>query len=197
MTMVTANEVVLEGVVREAPVWSHENRSTAFYRFFLAVPRLSGKADILPILVTDLQKELIKVGEFLQIRGELRSFNNRSGIGNKLVLTVFAREVLPPEGRPCNRIHLTGCLCKAPVFRRTPLGRCISDLMLAVPRRYGRADYLPLIAWGQLAIHLRSAQVGDTLALTGRFQSRCYQKVTDSGCEDRVAYEVSVMELDP
>lgn len=195
MTMQSYNEVVLEGLVQDAPTWSHENHGTAFYRFFLEVDRLSGQADVLPILVTDGQKSMIEPGESVRIRGELRSFNNRSGVGNRLVLTVYAREILPPEGKPYNKIRLSGSLCKPPVFRRTPLGRSICDLMLAVPRRYGRADYLPVIAWGQLAVQLRSSQVGDGLDLVGRFQSRAYQKVTEEGTQDRVAYEVSVMEL--
>lgn len=195
MTMDFYNEVVLEGLAQAAPVWSHENHGTAFYRFFLEVDRLSGQADILPILVTDQQRALVRPGEMVRLRGELRSFNNRSGVGNRLVLTVFARELLEPEGKSYNEVHLGGSLCKPPVFRRTPLGRSICDLMLAVPRHYGRADYLPVITWGQLALRLRDAQVGDPLQLVGRFQSRNYQKVTEEGTQNRVAYEVSVMEL--
>ena len=195
MTMEVQNEVVLEGIVREVPVWSHENHGTAFYRFFLEVGRLSGQSDVLPILVTENQCPLVKTGETLRVRGELRSFNNRSGVGNRLVLTVYARELLPPEGESHNTIRLTGVLCKVPTFRRTPLGRSICDMMLAVPRRYGRADYIPLIAWGQLAVQLRTLSVGDSLSLLGRFQSRVYQKVLDTTVEERVAYEVSVMEL--
>ena len=123
------------------------------------------------------------------------TFNNRSGVGNKLVLTMFVQEIQPPQNHPCNEITLTGSLCKEPVFRRTPLGRSICDLMLAVPRRYGRADYLPIIAWGQLAMRSKQLQVGDEVTLEGRVQSRTYQKATPSGVQDRIAYEVSMMRL--
>ena len=127
--------------------------------------------------------------------GEVRSFNNRSGVGSRLVITVLAREIRPGLGEPCNHIALAGTLCKPPILRRTPLGRQICDLMLAVPRRYGRADYLPVIAWGQLAVRSGALAVGDPLALEGRVQSRIYHKVTDQGTEARVAYEVSIMRL--
>ena len=131
----------------------------------------------------------------LRVRGHLRSFNNRSGVGNRLVLTIYAQEITPGLGEPCNQITLSGALCKPPVFRRTPLGRSICDLMLASARRYGRADYLPVIAWGQLAVQVSRLQVGDSLALEGRVQSRTYRKITDTGSEERVAYEVSMMHL--
>lgn len=194
--MDVTNEVELEGLALGAPVWSHENHGTAFYRFFLEVHRLSGQADILPVLVTEGQQHCIRSGIRVRVRGDLRSFNNRSGVGSRLVLTLFARELPPPVGEDCNEIRLRGVLCKTPTFRRTPLGRSICDLMLAVPRRYGRSDYLPAIAWGQLAVQLRSRTVGDEVQLTGRFQSRTYQKVLDGAVEERVAYEVSVMELE-
>ena len=191
----TRNEVLLEGQVLEAPALSHENHSTRFYRFSLQVPRLSGQVDTLPVLVPESQLSQAAAGADLRVQGQLRSFNNRSGVGSRLVLTVYAQHLSPGQGEPCNRVCLSGTLCKPPVFRRTPLGRSICDLMLAVQRRYGRADYLPVIAWGQLAVQAGRLQVGDTLALEGRFQSRTYHKVTDLGAEERVAYEVSVMHL--
>ena len=116
-------------------------------------------------------------------------------MGNKLVLTIYALEILPALNTYCNEILLSGSLCKAPIFRRTPLGRSICDLMLAVPRRYGRADYLPVIAWGQLAMQARDLRIGDPIRLEGRVQSRVYQKVTEVGVEERTAYEVSMMHL--
>ena len=125
----------------------------------------------------------------------MRSFNNRSGVGSRLVLTVYGQVLTLGLGEPCNHIILAGSLCKAPIFRRTPLGRSICDLMLAVPRRYGRADYLPVIAWGQLAVQVSALQVGAFVALEGRVQSRTYHKVTAGGTEERVAYEVSMMHL--
>ena len=186
MTTQTRNEVLLEGIALEAPALSHENHGTRFYRFPLQVPRLSGTPDTLPVRLEDP----------LRVRGQLRSFNNRSGVGNRLVLTVYAQAMEPGSGEPCNRILLSGALCKPPIFRRTPLGRSICDLMLAVSRRYGRADYLPVIAWGQLAVQAARLQVGDTLSLEGRVQSRTYRKVLEDGtAQERVAYEVSAMHL--
>jgi primosomal replication protein N len=195
MTIRPRNEVLLEGTALAAPEWSHENHGARFYRFFLQVPRLSGVPDTLPVLLTEDLTPQVVPGAPLRLQGQLRSFNNRSGVGNKLVLTVYVQELQPGLGEAHNQILLAGSLCKMPIFRRTPLGRSICDLMLAVPRRYGRADYLPVIAWGQLAAEAGRLQVGDDLALEGRVQSRTYHKVTDSGTQERVAYEVSMMHL--
>ena len=195
MSNETRNEVLLEGLVLETPALSHENHGTRFYRFPLQVPRLSGQVDILPVLLPGPALSQVNAGETLRIQGQLRSFNNRSCVGSRLVLTVYAQEITPGEDETVNQILLSGTLCKPPIFRRTPLGRSICDLMLACPRRYGRADYLPVIAWGQLAVRAGRLQVGDALALEGRVQSRTYHKTTDQGTEERVAYEVSMMHL--
>ena len=196
MTTQTRNEVLLEGTALEAPVLSHENHGTRFYRFPLEVPRLSGTPDTLPVLLPEPLLDIVQTAAPLRVQGQLRSFNNRSGVGNRLVLTVYAQAIQPGTGEPCNRILLSGALCKPPIFRRTPLGRSICDLMLAVSRRYGRADYLPVIAWGQLAVRAARLQVGDPLSLEGRVQSRAYRKVLEDGSiQDRVAYEVSAMHL--
>ena len=195
MTTQTRNEVLLEGIALEAPALSHENHGTRFYRFPLQVPRLSGTPDTLPVLVPEALLTAVRLEDPLRVRGQLRSFNNRSGVGNRLVLTVYAQAMEPGSGEPCNRILLSGALCKPPIFRRTPLGRSICDLILAVPRSYGRADYLPVIAWGQAASQVSGLAVGDPLSLEGRVQSRIYRKMTEIGPEERVAYEVSVMRL--
>ena len=196
MTTQTRNEVLLEGTALEAPVLSHENHGTRFYRFPLEVPRLSGTPDTLPVLLPEPLLDTVHTEAPLRVQGQLRSFNNRSGVGNRLVLTVYAQAIQPGTGEPCNRILLSGALCKPPIFRRTPLGGSICDLMLAVSRRYGRADYLPVIAWGQLAVRAARLQVGDPLSLEGRVQSRAYRKVLEDGSiQDRVAYEVSAMHL--
>ena len=196
MTTQTRNEVLLEGTALEAPVLSHENHGTRFYRFPLEVPRLSGTPDTLPVLLPEPLLDTVQTEAPLRVQGQLRSFNNRSGVGNRLVLTVYAQAIQPGTGEPCNHILLSGALCKPPIFRRTPLGRSICDLMLAVSRRYGRADYLPVIAWGQLAVRAARLQVGDPLSLEGRVQSRAYRKVLEDGSiQDRVAYEVSAMHL--
>ena len=194
--MTTKNEVLLEGTVLGEPEWSHENHGTQFFRIFLQVPRLSGQVDLLPVLLPGALVVQAVPGRILRVRGQLRSFNNRSGVGSRLVLTVYAQELQPGLDEPCNQITLLGALCKPPVFRRTPLGRSICDLMLAAPRRYGRADYLPVIAWGQLAVRASRLEVGASVALEGRVQSRTYHKVTESGqTEERVAYEVSMMRM--
>ena len=194
--MTTKNEVLLEGLTLGEPEWSHENHGTQFYRVYLQVPRLSGQVDVLPVLLPGALAAQTAADRLLRVRGQLRSFNNRSGVGSRLVLTVYAQELQPGLDEPQNQIALSGALCKPPVFRRTPLGRSICDLMLAVPRRYGRADYLPVIAWGQLAVRTGRLQVGDELSLQGRVQSRTYRKVLESGQEEeRTAYEVSVMRL--
>ncbi len=137
MTTQIRNEVLLEGVALETPSLSHENHSTRFYRFPLQVPRLSGQVDTLPILLPESMLPQVTEGGNLRVQGQLRSFNNRSGVGSRLVLTVYARSISPGLDEPCNQITLSGTLCKPPVFRRTPLGRSICDLMLAAPRRYG------------------------------------------------------------
>lgn len=196
MTTLTKNDVLLEGTPLAAPEWSHENHGTQFYRLLLQVPRLSGTPDTLPLLLPEILTDQVTAGKSLHVRGQLRSFNNRSGVGNKLVLTVYVQDIQPDQNAPCNQITLSGALCKPPIFRRTPLGRSICDLMLAVPRHYGRADYLPVIAWGQLAVRTSQLQVGDSLSLEGRVQSRAYHKVTADGTtQERVAYEVSMMHL--
>ena len=194
--MTTRNEVLLEGLVQGEPEWSHENHGTQFYRAYLEVPRLSGQTDLLPLLAPESLADQIRDGVPLRVQGQLRSFNNRSGVGSRLVLAVFLQSLEPCRNEPCNQITLHGSLCKPPIFRKTPLGRSICDLMLAVPRRYGRADYLPVIAWGQLAVRTGRLQVGDPLDLQGRVQSRTYHKVLASGeAEERTAYEVSIMRL--
>ncbi len=135
-------------------------------------------------------------GRRLAVDGQLRSFNNKSGCGSRLVISVFAQFLAPDlEEEDQNRILLRGVICKPPVLRRTPLGRCISDMMLAVNRRYGRADYLPCIAWGQVAMITGSMLVGESLSLEGRVQSRAYTKVVEGCAQERVAFEVSIMHL--
>ena len=191
------NTVVLCGTAQGEPAFSHENHGERFYRFPLAVRRLSGQQDCLWVLVTAGQvKNLTGLqGRRMKVEGQLRSFNNKSGQGSKLVISVLARTIAETLEEDRNCVHLTGALCKPPVLRRTPLGRCICDVMLAVNRRYGRADYLPCIAWGQVAVGGGRMQVGDTLALEGRLQSRQYPEVLEDTSEIRTAFEVSIMQL--
>ena len=187
------NQVELWGVPESSPVLSHENHGQTFYQFPLLVPRLSGQTDRLPVLLPMSLRDQVQADAPLRLSGQLRSFNNKSGQGNRLVITVFAQSISPGDEETRNEIQLTGVICKAPVLRRTPLGRNICDIMLAVGRHYGRADYLPVITWGQLALRAGAMQVGDPLALEGRGQSRNHTKLIDGGPPERKAYEGSVM----
>lgn len=191
------NYVELWGIADAAPEFSHENHGEQFYRLPLCVERLSGRMDTLSVLASASLLAPLEVSQGTPLRavGQLRSFNNRSGHGSRLVISAFAQSLEIGDGSHFNRILLAGTLCKQPTLRRTPLGRSICDLLLAVNRRYGRADYLPCIAWGQVAARVAALSVGDNLALEGRVQSRGYLKQTPSGAEERIAYEVSVMQL--
>lgn len=193
------NKIFLRGRLAAPPAPSHVNHGIPYLTFPLTVRRLSGAEDRLNVVASQEQLDQLpplEAGDPLAVWGEVRTFNNRSGVGSRLVLTVYAQELQPGLDEPQNQIALSGALCKPPVFRRTPLGRSICDLMLAVPRRYGRADYLPVIAWGQLAAKASRLRVGDSLALEGRVQSRTYHKALESGeTEERTAYEVSMMRL--
>ncbi len=194
---VSQNHVELWGAAAAEPVYSHENHGQKFFKFPLRVERLSGQADV-PVVVAGenmLRQFPVTQGRPLRVTGQLRSFNNRSGQGSRLVITVLAQELAEGDGSSFNRILLSGVLCKQPYLRRTPLGRSICDVILAVNRHYGRADYLPCIAWGQVASTVSRMEVGDRLALEGRVQSRAYTKMLDTGPEERIAFEVSIMQL--
>jgi len=192
------NQILLRGQVAQAPVFSHESHSTRFWTFPLSVPRLSGVADTLNLLVREELVQGLSAGDRISVNGTVRSFNNRSGSGSRLVITVLVHTLSPWEGPPENALTLSGTLCKPPIFRRTPLGREISDLMLAVPRRYGRAtDFLPCIAWGSLAAQTAQFTVGSPLCLEGRLQSRTYTKLIDAHPVEKVAYEISILSLLP
>ena len=193
------NSVLLRGTAQCEGVFSHENHGKRFYRFLLSVNRLSQQQDCLWVLATEEQLSPLQPLRCrrLQVEGQLRSFNNKSGQGSKLVISVLAQDLRPTAEEDCNCIRLCGVICKPPVLRRTPLGRCISDVMLAVNRRYGRADYLPCIAWGQVAMAVGRMGVGETVCLEGRVQSRQYTKVLGECSEVRTAFEVSIMRLLP
>lgn len=192
------NAGVFSGTVLAEPEFSHENHGEDYFRFPLRILRLSGAEDVVPVVVSRSQLEFrpIHPQDRLTVEGEIRSFNNRSGVGSRLVLTVFARYVRPQEGEDENSVRLAGVLCRAPVYRRTPLGREICDLTLAVNRRYGRADYLPCIAWGAVARTCAGLPVGARLRLEGRFQSRVYAKTLEDQVVHKTAYEVSIMALE-
>jgi len=192
------NRISLHGKLGAAPVPSHVNHGVEFYMFPLVVARLSGVEDRINIVIAESllgQRELLVPGREVTIGGEVRTFNNRAGAGSRLVISVFAREMKLEQREDENRLELSGTLCKPPVLRSTPLGRTICDMILAVNRRYGRADYLPCIAWGSLAHRCGCLGVGDQIQISGRLQSRLYTKALEEGLEERTAFEVSIMSL--
>lgn len=193
VTVKNRNQVELCGTVEQPPIRSHENHGEVFFRFPLSVPRLSGQTDHLQVLVPEALAEQVLPGRPLQISGQLRSYNNKSGQGSRLVISTFAQTLTHDAGEPLNRIFLSGVLCKQPALRRTPLGREICDMILAVNRRYGRADYLPCIAWGAVAQQVSLLHTGARLTAEGRVQSRVYSKTENGVTTDRTAYEVSIM----
>ena len=192
------NHIKLCGSLAAPPVYSHSARGRIFYTFPLEVRRLSGSTDTVNIVLGSEQLkdlELSSCGK-LCVEGQLRTWNNRRGDGAKLVITVLARELYFCDGPDENIVRLSGTLCKAPNLRITPMGRDICDLMLAVNRHYGRSDYLPCICWGIKARQAANWQVGTSLRLEGRLQSRNYIKLTEEGALQRVAFEVSVTEIE-
>lgn len=194
-----ANQAELCGTAAADPRHSHDSRGIRFFTFPLETCRLSGTCDTLNVILREsmLEPGLIHSGGRVRVIGELRSFNNRSGVGNRLVLTVFARDILPGDGADENHIVLTGTVCKTPTLRVTPMGREICDIILAVGRRYRRSDYIPVIAWGRQAQEAAEAAVGTQLVVRGRLQSRAYTKVIDGESCQRLAFEVSAADIFP
>lgn len=194
----TANQIFLRGTLVDLPQFSHENHEKRFYRFLLEVERLSGAVDLLPILVPEhvLGAMDVSGGTMLSVQGQIRSFNSRAETGRRLVISVYAENLETCDGDPENQVSLSGTVCKEPVYRRTPLGREICDVMLAVNRPYHRADYIPCIFWGRTAGEVSACTVGSSLSLTGRLQSRTYVKLLEDGSETRTAYEVSGMTVE-
>ena len=219
------NTVEVRGVVSGAPAFSHLTRGIRFFKFTLESVRLSGAVDELPV-ITPETLSIPPAGRAVTVRGQLRSFNNQSGTGARLMISLLARDIrlacgaargslyaiAPGEADTAapmqcdaenpaeydNRVALTGSLCKEPVLRCTPFGRSICDLLLCVPRSFGRADYLPCIAWGQTARQLSQLKRGDLVCVEGRFQSRRYTKKYENGCEEvKTAFEVSIAAANP
>ena len=191
----STNMVTLRGTLLALPQLSHSNHGKQFYRFTLEVPRLSGAVDLLPVVVErsilmDLDPT---AGDMLTVCGQIRSHNQRSADGRHLLIFVFASSVVAECGEPLNDVYLEGPLCREPTFRRTPLGREICDAMLAIPRAFHRADYLPCIIWGRTAQDIAQCHTRDVIAIRGRLQSRIYTKLTPDGAQDRTTYEISAM----
>ena len=177
------------------PAFSHENHGKKFFRFTLEVPRLSGTADLLPIVAEQSIVDAIDPcgGQMLTVTGQVRSHNVRNNGVRHLLIFVFAASIVAEDGEPINDLIVEGPLCREPTYRRTPLGREICDVMLAIPRAFRRADYLPCILWGRTAQEISVCHTRDILQICGRLQSRVYTKITETGMEERTAYEISAL----
>ena len=189
------NEIILRGILQELPQFSHENHGKRFYRFNLIVPRLSGAEDTLPVIVEEQALFPLDptAGSMLTVTGQVRSHNQRSEGVRHLLIYVFASTVVAEDGEPINDVVLEGPLCREPTYRLTPLGREICDAMLAVPRAFHRADYLPCILWGRIAQEISQCHTRDVISVKGRMQSRVYTKLTEDGPVERTAYEISAL----
>jgi len=196
------NMIKLAGKLSKPPIFSHESHGVKFYQLMLSVKRLSGAADTIRV-----QAQQALIGELgieeenipVSVIGHLRSFNNKSGIGSRLVLYVLARElkISNEEDGHVNILKITGTLCKPPTYRKTPLGREICDLLIAVSRYHGRSDYLPCIAWGTHARSCAELKTGDRVNINGRLQSREYTKIENGVEVIKTAFEVSASEIIP
>jgi hypothetical protein len=191
------NTVVLRGTLAKPVEWSHASHEASFFRCWMDVCRLSGKNDRLRVLADQdaLDGLNLREGDEIEVTGQMRTYNNKSGVGGRLIVSALAREIRHSEGEHVNNVYVTGTLCRAPGYRKTPLGREICDIMLAVPRTYSRTDYLPLIAWGGAARAASMMETGQPMFAAGRFQSRAYTKVIDGEPVDMTAYEISVVRL--
>jgi single-stranded DNA-binding protein len=200
------NHLVLVGKVTSEKKFSHEIYGESFYIFDLEVARLSGNADIIPITISErliLEKEL-EIGDRVEIEGQFRSYNSYENEKNRLILTVFAKDIkyLTEEEenlaeKVSNEVTLVGYICKKPIYRQTPFGREISDILLAVNRAYNKSDYIPAIAWGRNARFCQNIEVGTKVKIAGRVQSRNYEKKFEDGTtQTRTAYEVSISSLE-
>lgn len=198
---ITNNKIFLEGKVVSELEFSHEMYGEGFYSFNLEVTRLSDSVDSLNITVSErLLNDLeITVGKEIIVEGQLRSYNKFIDGSNKLILTVFARNIQPciEKSKNPNEIYLDGFICKEPVYRTTPFGREIADLLLAINRAYNKSDYIPTIAWGRNSRFCKSLGVGDRIKVWGRLQSREYQKkVSEEEVVKKIAYEVSISRME-
>ena len=205
------NHLVLVGKVTSEKVFSHEIYGEKFYIFNLEVARLSDATDIIPITISEriINDELLAIGNGVIVKGQFRSYNSYENERNRLILTVFAKDIimeseyneLDEEGNKkqlvSNEVTLTGYICKKPIYRQTPFGREIADILLAVNRAYNKSDYIPCIAWGRNARFCQNLPTGTEVKIVGRVQSRTYEKKYEDGTsETKVAYEVSIASLE-
>ena len=206
-----SNYLTLVGKVTGEKEFSHEIYGERFYTFKLSIERLSGNADIIPITVSErlVNDDMLTEGKKLLVKGQFRSYNSYENEHNKLILTVFAKDVIEvkeddetenefsKKDGVTNEVVLVGFICKKPIYRQTPFGREIADLLLAVNRAYNKSDYIPSIAWGRNARFSQNLEVGTKVRIVGRVQSRQYEKKFEDGSvENRIAYEVSIGSLE-
>ena len=201
--MIENNKVSVIGEIVSDFTFSHEVFGEGFYMMDILVKRLSDSEDRIPVMVSERLIDITQdyVGEYIEIHGQFRSYNRHEEKRNRLVLSVFAREVKfvgeEDDSMPVNQIFLDGYICKPPVYRKTPLGREIADILLAVNRPYGKSDYIPCICWGRNARYASNFDVGEHVRIFGRIQSREYvKKLSETQTETRIAYEVSVSKLE-
>ncbi len=197
------NKVTVVGTVESEPEFSHEVYGETFFSFILSVPRLSSAADKIVVTISERYAPgvSVKPGDAVLINGQFRSYNNFTNIGNKLILTVFVKEIenvrSVEDYQNPNSIFLNGYICKPPVYRTTPFGREIADILLAVNRSYNKSDYIPCIAWGRNAKFAETLGIGTKVKINGRIQSREYQKkISEEEFLTKVAYEVSVSKME-
>ena len=197
------NQVTIMGKVATEFSFSHEVFGEGFYMVEVEVKRLSNSEDRIPLMISERLIDVTQdyTGEYIMVHGQFRSYNRHEEQKNRLVLSVFVREISfmeeEPDGTKTNSIWLDGYICKEPIYRKTPLGREIADLLLAVNRPYGKSDYIPCICWGRNARYASGFEVGEHVQLLGRIQSREYVKrISDTETEKRIAYEVSVSKLE-
>ena len=198
------NHLVLRGKIVSDKSYSHEIYGEKFYVFNLEVIRLSSTVDIIPITISErlLTGLDLEIGKKVVVEGQFRSYNNYENERNRLILTVFAKEINEIEGENdkdevTNEVILIGYVCKKPIYRQTPFGREIADVLLAVNRAYNKSDYIPSIAWGRNARFCQNIEIGTEVKITGRVQSRTYEKKYEDGTtETRVAYEVSIASME-
>lgn len=199
--VITSNKAYVEGKIASQPEFSHEMYGEGFYNFMIEVARLSETVDLLPVTISErlIQGMDMSEGKYIIIEGQLRSYNKYVDGSNRLILTIFARDVSFEGERTKNpnQIFLDGYICKKPVYRTTPFGREITDMLIAVNRPYNKSDYIPAIAWGRNAKFSEKLAVGDHIRLWGRIQSRDYQKkLPDGEVVTKTAYEVSISKME-
>lgn len=197
------NQVTVMGEIVGQFTYSHEIFGEGFYMVDILVPRLSDSADQIPLMISERLLDVTQDlrGQLIMVSGQFRSYNRHEEHKNKLILSVFVREIdfieQLEENEKTNYIFLDGFICKEPIYRKTPLGREIADILLAVNRPYGKSDYIPCISWGRNARFAAGFQVGDRCRIWGRIQSREYmKKISDEETEKRIAYEVSVSKME-